>query len=114
MQCLAVVTFLPGCSLPPEEFSKHLKHRWTWIENTADIHIPKPNFNETHHSLPAKFTVFIADYESVEQMAMDLAIIPGAGISSIEILPVSYGSKYHVQSVRRKTVTLPPETLSSS
>jgi hypothetical protein len=40
-----------------------------------------------HHLLPHSI-VFIADCKSVEQFTSNLATMPGAGISSLEIYPV--------------------------
>ena len=31
----------------------------------------------------------LADYESIQQLALDLAIMPGAGIANIEVFPLT-------------------------
>jgi hypothetical protein len=31
--------------------------------------------------------ICIADYESIEQLTLDLSVMPGAGIASIEVVP---------------------------
>jgi hypothetical protein len=40
-------------------------------------------------SAKAGSAICIADYESLEQLTMDLSIMPGAGIANIEIVPIS-------------------------
>ena len=89
MRCLVLVRFLPGGSLPPEEFFARLDAQWSWIEGTDDKASTTKDNNDAFRSGQARAAVGIADYESVEQLAVDLAIMPGAGISNVEVVPIA-------------------------
>jgi hypothetical protein len=84
MLCLVFVKFLPGGSLAPEEFFARIKARWSWMEGKAAC-----GDNGKSTSAPTRSAVCIAEYDSLEQFAIDLAVMPGAGISNIEVAPVS-------------------------
>jgi len=75
MQCLVFVKFLPGGSLSPEEFLSRINAQWSWFEEVRDNELPRS-------------ALCITDYESIEQLTIDLSIMPGAGISNVEVLPV--------------------------
>jgi hypothetical protein len=87
MQCLVLVKFQSGGSLPPEEFFRRLNTRWQWLESregeSANAFPGKAN-----HVPSVRSAVCIADYESIEQLTIDLTIMPGAGISSVEVVPI--------------------------
>jgi len=88
MQCLVLVKFLPEGSLSPEEFFSRINARWSWLENTDDSELGKARVCETGVRSP-RSAICIADYESIEQLAIDLATMPGAGISNVEVVPIS-------------------------
>jgi hypothetical protein len=79
MRCLVSVKFSPDGSLPPEEFFNRINARWNWQEDTEK--------KSTDSQMP-RLAVGIADYDSLEQLAMDLAIMPGAGIYDITVYPL--------------------------
>jgi hypothetical protein len=83
MQCLVFVKFLPGGSLPPEEFFARINARWSQLDGSEDAGPEKTI------SPPSRSGVCIADYDSIEQLTMDLAVMPGAGIANIEVVPIS-------------------------
>jgi hypothetical protein len=41
------------------------------------------------HAQSSRSAFAIADYLSIEQLAIDLAVIPGAGIAGIEVFPIT-------------------------
>jgi hypothetical protein len=77
MKCLIFVKFLPGGSLPPAIFLSRLNARWGHIEEGSGT-----------EKAGAGSAICVADYESIEQLALDLSIMPGAGIASIEVVPL--------------------------
>jgi hypothetical protein len=79
MQCLVFVRFFPGGRLAPEEFFARINAKWYSIED--EYYGPGPQ--------SSKSAICIADYDSVEQLAVDLSIMPGAGISNVEVLSVA-------------------------
>lgn len=85
MRCLVFVKFLPGGSLPPGEFFARINARWSRLEDTRDV---AGQGNPPHLQSP-RSAICIADYDSIEQLAIDLAIMPGAGISNVEVVPIS-------------------------
>jgi hypothetical protein len=88
MHCLVLVKFLPEGSLSPEEFFTRINARWSWIESTNDTDLERTCFSRANDRSP-KSAICIADYESIQQLALDLAIMPGAGISNVEVVPIS-------------------------
>ena len=83
MRCLVFVRFMPEGSLPPEDFFARLNSKWSWLGKANEI---GSGYNNNRASTAA---LCITDYESIEQLTLDLAIMPGAGISNIEIVPIS-------------------------
>jgi hypothetical protein len=81
------VKFLPGGSIPPEEFFTRINAQWYWLEDNGESRNAGSGRN-TVAQLP-KSAICLADYDSVQQLAIDLAIMPGAGISNVEVIPVS-------------------------
>lgn len=92
MQCLVMVRFLPGGSLPPEEFFRRINARWSWLEE-MDESGSEGNASGSGDGKVARSALCIADFDSIEQLTIDLAIMPGAGISSVEVVPISEGAK---------------------
>jgi hypothetical protein len=88
MKCLVLVKFLPGGSLPPEEFFRRLNAQWHWLEG-RDSNSIEAISEETDHIPSVRSAVCLADYESIEQLTIDLSIMPGAGISSVEVVSIS-------------------------
>ncbi len=89
MQCLVFVKFLPGGSLAPEEFFARIKAQWFWLEDSRDNKSKETEFGRTAHAQSPRSAVCIAEYDSIEQLAIDLSIMPGAGISNVEVAPSS-------------------------
>lgn len=87
MQCLVFVKFLPGGSVAPEEFFEHINAKFSWIEG-QDCVLPEgvDFYRDDYHEFP-KMAICVAEIESIEQLAIDLSIMPGAGISNIEVMP---------------------------
>jgi hypothetical protein len=88
MRCLVFVKFFPGGSLPPEEFFTRINAQWSHLEDTQGMELDNTLEKPDRERLP-KSAICIADYDSIEQLAMDLAIMPGAGISNVEVVPIS-------------------------
>jgi len=87
MRYLVFVKFLPGGSLAPGEFFVRIKAQWHWIEVMPD--------DESAKTRPqsARSAICISDYDSIEQFSIDLSTMPGAGISNVEVVPVSEGTE---------------------
>ena len=93
MYCLVLVKFLPEGSLSPEEFFSRINARWSWLEIRDDVDLGEVCLDRTNVRSP-RSAICIADYDSIEQLAMDLATMPGAGISNVEVMPIS-GERGH-------------------
>jgi hypothetical protein len=91
MRYLVFVKFLPGGSLPPDEFFTRINAQWSWLEGADDAESKKASFEKKTH---VRSAICIADRESIEQLAIDLAIMPGASISNVEVVPISEGTNY--------------------
>ena len=89
MECLVFVRFFPGGRLAPEEFFARISARWYSIEGDYNDNPEKRSSERITDAQPSKSAICIADYDSVEQLAVDLSIMPGAGISNVEVLSVS-------------------------
>jgi hypothetical protein len=89
MRYLVFVKFLPGGSLAPEDFFARINAQWYSLENMRDRQLGKADSERMTHRQSPKSAICIADFESIEQLAIDLSIMPGAGISNIEVVPVS-------------------------
>ena len=74
---------MPEGSLSPEDFLARLNSRWSWLGKANEIG------NVENNNRTSTAALCITDYESVEQLTLDLAIMPGAGISNIEVVPLS-------------------------
>jgi hypothetical protein len=88
MRCLCHAKFLSGGSIPPSEFFAHISTKWSCVENTPNVSTNRSNPAVAQKHLPPKSIVFIVDCQSVKQLTSDLATLPGAGISNVEIFPV--------------------------
>lgn len=95
MRCLVFVKFLPGVTLPPDELISHINTRWSWIEDTEGRELKIDDIQETTSFQSPRSAIYIADYESIEQLALDLAIMPGAGIYNVEIVTISEEGNFH-------------------
>ena len=88
MSCLCYVKFLSTGAISLGEFFAHLDTEWSSIEDTTKTATNNSNSGMVRNGLLPKSVIFIADCKSVEQLASDLARLPGAGISCLEIFPV--------------------------
>ena len=88
MQCLVLVKFLEGGSLCPEEFFTRIGAQWSWVDYVPPEPSGKAVTKRPVHPPRVKNAMCIADYDSVEQITIDLSIMPGAGISGVEIHPI--------------------------
>lgn len=89
MRCLVFVEFLPGGSIPPAEFFLRMKAIWSYVKNSEN---QKTETGDPPGKTTAQFAksgICVADYDSIEQLTADLAIMPGAGISNVQIFPLS-------------------------
>lgn len=89
MRCLVLVKFLPGGSVAPEELFARINARWSWLEETHNTGSKEAKVNRMTDTQTPRTVICITDYESIEQLAADLAVMPGAGISNVEVFPVS-------------------------
>jgi hypothetical protein len=83
------VKFLPGGSIPPEEFFARINAQWHWLEDAHNGESRNAGSGRNTFAQLPKSAICIADYDSIQQLAIDLAIMPGAGISNVEVIPVS-------------------------
>ncbi|MFA5309781.1 MAG: hypothetical protein WC370_09915 [Dehalococcoidales bacterium] len=91
MWCLVLVRFLPGGSLSPVELFSRLNAKWSYVEN-KDCPAPESSGAAKGPSNQSPgYGICLADYASIEQLSLDLAIMPGAGISSVEVVPLAPG-----------------------
>jgi hypothetical protein len=88
MRCLVFVKFLPGGSIPPDEFFLRINAQWSHLEHTEDTE-SENTLEKTTRTQSPKSAICIADYDSIEQLTTDLTIMPGAGISNVEVVPIS-------------------------
>ena len=94
MKCLVFVKFLPGVSLPPEELLAGINSQWIWLEGTDDKQSLNSAVSRTTSFQSPRAAICIADYESIDQLAIAVAIMPGAGISNIEVVPISEDTEF--------------------
>jgi hypothetical protein len=87
MRCLCYAKFLSNGTIPLSEFFAHLGTEWSCIEETPGT-LKTSNLDVVRNQLLPKSIVFIADCMSIEQLTSDLATLPGACISRLEIFPV--------------------------
>jgi hypothetical protein len=88
MQCLVLVKFLEGGSISPEEFFTRIGAQWSWVDYVPPEPTTKAGGKGPVHPPKIRNAMCIADYDSVEQLTTDLSIMPGAGISGVEIHPI--------------------------
>ena len=90
MLCLVHVKFMPEGSVSPDEFFSCLNARWFCYGNPDDPTPPnQPPDAPEERPNACKEAFCLTDYESIQQMALDLAIMPGAGIANIEVFPLT-------------------------
>ena len=89
MQCLVFVKFLEGGSLSPEEFFTRIRAQWSWVDYAATALPGKAGVKSPFNWRKVREAMCIADYNSFEQLTIDLSIMPGAGISGVEIYPIT-------------------------
>ena len=82
MKCLVYVKFLPGGSIDPNCFFTRLNAEYSWLEEGES-----PSGSDGPQK--SRSGICVAEYDSVEQISIDLSIMPGAGISNIEVVPIS-------------------------
>ena len=88
MRCLCYAKFLPNGAIPLGEFFAHIGTQWTCIEDTARVSNKPLNSGTLRNPKLPRSIVFIADCQSVKQLTINLATMPGAGIANLEIFPV--------------------------
>ena len=98
MKCLVFVKFLPGGSIAPDQFFSHINAEWGWYDEENESE-PSVDF----YNSCIKSAVCLTDYDTIHQLAIDLSIMPGAGIAGIEVLPVPEETE-NTELLRRLTV----------
>lgn len=88
MRCLCHAKFMSNGSIAPGEFFAHIGTKWSCVEDTPNVSIHPSNPAVARKHLLPKSIVFIVDCQSVKQLTSDLATLPGAGISNVEIFPL--------------------------
>ncbi len=91
MVCVIRVKFLSEVSISPNEFFSYMKPVWSSIDNsfrTTGINAGIVS----HKRINPGFAVCIANCDSMEKLSKEIAIMPGAGVESIEILPLPENS----------------------
>lgn len=107
MKCLVFVRFQNGGSLPPEEFFQRINAEWSCVEDENHTLREKEGSKSMIQIQGPRSGICIADYESIEQLTIDLVIMPGAGISNVEVMPISEEpDSLYLQ--RPTDVSLPP------
>ena len=74
--------------MQPEDFFSQVNAEWSLVEEFEDKRLQGENV-QTQKTRKVKSGICIADYDSIEQLSIDLAGMPGAGISNIEIMTVT-------------------------
>ena len=94
MRCLCYAKFLPDGAISPGEFFAHIGSKWSCIEDSPKIKTNTPD-GHTNSKKPLPHSiVFITDCKSMKQLTSDLATMPGAGISDLEIFPLQEVLEY--------------------
>ncbi|MFZ2038201.1 MAG: hypothetical protein WCC72_09440 [Dehalococcoidales bacterium] len=94
MRCLCYAKFLPGGAITPGEFFAHIGSKWSCIEDSSRK-IQTDTVNEgIQNRLMPHAIVFITECKSIKQLTADLATMPGAGISGLEIFTVKEVLEY--------------------
>ena len=88
MKCLVFVRFLPDGAMQPEDFFSQVNAEWSLVEEFEDKRLQGENV-QTQKTRKVKSGICIADYDSIEQLSIDLAGMPGTGILNIEIMTVT-------------------------
>ncbi len=83
------VRFLPGSSLSPEEFLSRINARGSQFVDRQSGESDDVQQGKTNRKSLPKSAICITEYDSLEQLAADLAIMPGAGIHNVEVFPIS-------------------------
>lgn len=81
------VKFLSKMSISPNEFFATLKPVWSATENSSGTGGSYAGSISRRLTNPQS-VVCMADCDSVEELSRQIAIMPGAGVESIEILPL--------------------------
>ncbi len=88
MVCVIRVKFLSEVSISPNEFFVCMKPVWSSFETPSET----TNMNAgiiSRRRINPHTAICIANCDSVEQLSREIAIMPGAGVESIEIVPLS-------------------------
>jgi hypothetical protein len=89
MRCLCYAECMDNGTIAPGEFFAHISTKWSCLGDSSKAEYKTSKYRTAHNNrqLPHSI-IFITDCLSVEQLTSDLAAMPGAGISSLEIFPV--------------------------
>ena len=87
MVCVIMVKFLSEVPISPNEFFAYMKPIWSSVENSSRNTNINAGIISSKRTNP-KSVICIANCDSVEQLSREIAIMPGAGVESIEILPL--------------------------
>jgi hypothetical protein len=88
MRCLCYAKFPSSGTIPPSEFFAHIGTIWSYIEDNTKTTIKTSNLGLTRNNQFPVSIVFITDCKSLEQLSSDLARMPCAGISNVEVFPM--------------------------
>jgi hypothetical protein len=83
--------------LPPDEFFARINAKWSRLEEKDPLELEETHQKRVAHLKLPKSAICITDYESIEQLAIDLAIMPGAGISNVEVIPLAEAIKPRIK-----------------
>jgi len=89
MKCLVFVKFLPDGLMHPEVFFSYVNAEWCWVEEDESIQLNRTDNNGEKVIKTVRSGICVTDFESIEQLSIDLAIMPGAGILNIEVVPLT-------------------------
>ncbi len=87
MMLAVYVEFLPGGSMPPDEFFARINARWYRVEEPSDAEPGNAGVERPAQAQVPRSGICITDYDSVQQLAIDLAVKPDAGIANMEMFP---------------------------
>jgi hypothetical protein len=88
MLYLVKVRFMPGGSMCPEEFFRRINAVWCMTESKDEgAHVRSVRGAGGGEAEVNGFC--IAEFDSIEQLAVDLSVMPGAGIANISIESLS-------------------------
>jgi hypothetical protein len=89
MKFLMIIEGVPGGVLmPPEQFLALCKAQWAWSRKGREAKRAEVVYGLADHAGGLMGGCAVVNYESAEQLAEDLAIMPAAGLATVKMYPL--------------------------